>query len=186
MKQLISASYVLLAKFRFPFFILILISFIFIFKNVYQNVSEYRKIERIYQLVGDFVNENQVFVKEENENSTCSEFDSSQFFQFYTKNQLTELKKICFWRARTDGKQGYEHHAINQSVEKWKGVPFDEFMETIRKENFCADKDGKTYFITEKWTIPAVKQDGIFKPATIFRTTNKYSKIRENYLKNQK
>jgi|GEM_PF-3059396 len=186
MKQLISASYVLLAKFRFPFFILILISFIFIFKNVYQNVSEYRKIERIYQLVGDFVNENQVFVKEENENSTCSEFDSSQFFQFYTKNQLTELKKICFWRARTDGKQGYEHHAINRAIEKWKGIPFEELCETIRKENLCTDKNGEWFFISTKWTAPAEKQNGIFKPTTIFRTTHKYSKIRENYLKNQK
>ncbi len=166
---------------KFPIIILILIMLSVGIKISYESFCEYRKINHfVYfcEKVSDFVKNETIT---ENSKTTESEFDSSQYFQFYTKEQLTELKKICFWRSRSDGKQGYEHHAIDRAVGKWKGIPYQELMETFRKENLCTDKDGEWFFVATKWSAPALKQDGIFKPATILRTTNKHLKLKENF-----
>ncbi len=100
--------------------------------------------------------------------------DSSEYYKYYTKEQLTELKKHCYPTPVKDGVR--EYHAIDQSVKKWGGVPFREFMDLFKrgKEYSFPKKPDQKFLSTEEWTSPLVYHNGILKPKTIFRTNGRY------------
>lgn len=125
-------------------------------------------VEKVDEVSKEISNEN-VTTEENFSITNNNEPDSSEYFKYYTKEQLTEMKKICLRKSRSDGKEGYEHHAIDQAVSKWKGIPYREFMETFAKGKFHKDKSG-IYRITKKWTIPLVEHSGSFRSTTIYET----------------
>jgi len=91
----------------------------------------------------------------------------------YTKEQTKELIDICLPKnvnnGSINGRKAY--HLIDQSIQKWNKIPFDEIMNTFRKGKMGVDKFGKKYKYDDNWIIPLTEHNQTLKSATIYRTS---------------
>ncbi len=144
-------------------------------KETYTAVKEVRNIVKFGEEVNEFAED---VAKTEATTSTTTnnnEPDSSEYYKYYTKEQLTEMKKECYPKPIRDGVR--EYHAIDQSVNKWNGVKYQEFMETAKQKPYeYPTASGKFYKSTKEWTMPLEEHNGTLKAATIYRTKGNYMK----------
>jgi len=86
------------------------------------------------------------------------------------------LKQISYPTFKDDGtKNGRRcYHLIDQAITKWRGIPFDEIMNTFKNGKKGVDiKSGTPLKYNDKWIIPLNEHNGLNKAATIFRTESR-------------
>jgi len=95
--------------------------------------------------------------------------DSSEYYKFYTKSQLSEMKKYCMRWHNSETDQPY--HAIDQAVYKWHGhISYGEFMNIVKNGVEITTKKG-IYKVTEEWSAPTGNVSGVNRAATIIKTS---------------
>jgi len=101
-------------------------------------------------------------------NDKNNNIDSSEYYKYYTKAQLSEMKKYCL---PVFGEHKTEFHAIDRAVDRWHGhISFDEFMNTVKNGVEITTKKG-IFKVTEKWSAPTGYISGEKKAATIYKTS---------------
>lgn len=94
----------------------------------------------------------------------------------YTKKETDALISISYPRKipHKDFINGRTiYHLIDQSIVKWKKIPFNEIMKVFKDgKNGIIGKSSKCKY-NDKWIMPLNEHNGIQKGATIYRTNAK-------------
>jgi len=144
-------------------------------------VSTIRTAERVMQLAEENINA-ETETKKSAENNWVTD-DGVTVANPYTSEETEQLKQISYPTFKDDGtKNGRRcYHLIDQAITKWRGIPFDEIMNTFRNGKKGFDAKGKPVKYDDNLIIPLNEHNGIQKGTSIFRTTNrKLKKIVED------
>jgi len=130
-------------------------------------IRETKKIHNFAKTLNE-VAKNSDKTTEATNNDKNNKIDSSEYYKFYSKSQLSEMKKCCL-PVYKNGK--LEFHAVDQAVFKWHGkISYEEFMNTFKSKQFVTKKG--LYRITEKWSMPMVEHNDGLRAGTIHNTNN--------------
>jgi len=138
-------------------------------------VSTIRTAERVMQLAEENINA-ETETKKSAENNWVTD-DGVTVANPYTLEETEQLKQISYPTFKDDGtKNGRRcYHLIDQAITKWRGIPFDEIMNTFKNGKLKKESNGKPYIYSEKWVIPLKDHNGIPKGCTIYRTKNSFN-----------
>jgi len=132
-------------------------------------VSTIRTAERVMQLAEENINA-ETETKKSAENNWVTD-DGVTVANPYTTDETEQLKQISYPTFKDDGtKNGRRcYHLIDQAITKWRGIPFDEIMNTFKNGTLGKDANGKLYKYNDKLILPLNEHNHALKATSIFK-----------------